>query len=110
MARLIASDRLRPEDEAMLRNQANLNTQPDVNVNSKVNNMSSQLAGFENEASEQPKAQYAVMKETDEEEFVTIAGARIPRQKLRGVFRTVSRKVTRSFERNDLNDIAANLK
>lgn len=44
--------------------------------------------------------QQAVMMEEDEEEYINIGGARVKAQKLRGVFRTVSRKVTRSFEKS----------
>lgn len=41
-----------------------------------------------------------MMEEEEEDEYVFIAGAKVKTQKLRGVFRTVSRKVTRSFEKS----------
>jgi hypothetical protein len=40
------------------------------------------------------------MMEEDEEEYINIGGARVKAQKLRGVFRTVTRKVTRSFDKS----------
>lgn len=40
----------------------------------------------------------------DTGEYVTIAGARIKKQKLRGVFRSVSRTVTRTFEKSNIAD------
>lgn len=41
-----------------------------------------------------------MMEEAEEDEYINIGGARIKSQKLRGVLRTVSRKVTRSFDKS----------
>jgi hypothetical protein len=41
-----------------------------------------------------------MMEEAEEDQYISIGGARIKSQKLRGVLRTVSRKVTRGFDKS----------
>lgn len=49
-------------------------------------------------------AQHAVYNEddVDDDEYVSIAGARIKKQKLRGVFRNVTRTVSRTFDKSNV--------
>ena len=54
-----------------------------------------------------------MMEEMEEDDYINIGGARIKSQKLRGVLRTVSRKVTRSFDKSTVapaETVAAELK
>lgn len=104
-ASLIAAYRLSPEETAAL----NAGQTPKaMRANIQPATMSASLAVQTNTNSTvQPS--YAVMQEMmDEEEdnSINIAGAKINKQKLRGVFRTVTRKVTRSFDKSEV--VAAN--
>lgn len=59
------------------------------------------------------KFENAVMVEEADDEYINIGGAHIKSQKLRGVLRTVSRKVTRSFDKSTVapaETVAAELK
>lgn len=103
-ARLIAAYRLSPEETVALNaekvsNVIKANIQPgamptlalQANNNSKI------------------QASYAAVTEMEEEEednSISIAGAKINKQKLRGVLRSVTRKMTRTFDKSEV--VAAN--
>jgi len=100
-ARLIAANRLSPEEVANLnRNNTNglLEPQTTIAPRNMQNNLATTVGneGGNNNAS----VQYALLQETDEDEYVSIGGAKVNKQKLRNVFRTVTRKVTRSLDKS----------
>jgi type VI protein secretion system component VasF len=78
------------------------NVNPTLNVKEIANPLVSQVAQQNDPL--QSVAQQAVYNEdaVDETEYVTIAGARIKKQKLRGVFRNVTRTVSRTFDKSNV--------
>ncbi|MCA0380643.1 MAG: hypothetical protein LCH58_00665 [Bacteroidetes bacterium] len=104
-ARMIAAYRLSPEETAAL----NAGQTPKaMKANIQTEAMPATLAVQANSNSKM-QASYAAMTEMETEEednSINIAGAKINKQKLRGVFRTVTRKVTRSFDKSEV--VAAN--
>ena len=104
-ARMIAAYRLSPEETAAL----NAGQTPKaMKANIQTEAMPATLAVQANSNSK-VHASYAAFTEMETEEednSINIAGAKINKQKLRGVFRTVTRKVTRSFDKSEV--VAAN--
>jgi hypothetical protein len=99
-ARLIAANRLSPEEAASL-NRNNTNGLLDPKTTIEPRNLQSNLAAtVGNEGDNNVKVQYASLQEMEEEEYVSIGGAKVNKQKLRNVFRTVTRKVTRSLDKS----------
>ncbi|HSC54277.1 MAG TPA: hypothetical protein VLC98_11665 [Phnomibacter sp.] len=102
-ARLIAANRLSPEETEKLVNQ-NSNEINGVQAPVDVRNMPNNLAttASQDANNNTMKVEYAVAKETaeEEEEYVSIGGMQVQKQKLRNVFRTVTRKVTRNFDKS----------
>nr|HPZ89440.1 hypothetical protein [Flavihumibacter sp.] len=104
-ARMIAAYRLSPEETAAL----NAGQTPKaMKANIQTEAMPATLAVQANSNSK-VQVTYAAMTEMETEEednSINIAGAKINKQKLRGVFRTVTRKVTRTFDKSEV--VAAN--
>jgi hypothetical protein len=99
-ARLIAANRLSPEEAASL-NLKNTNGLPEPQTAVAPRKLQNNLAStVGNDADNNATVQYALMQETDEEEYISIGGAKVNKQKLRNVFRTVTRKVTRSLDKS----------
>lgn len=49
----------------------------------------------------------AIEEASDESEYITIAGARVKKQKIRGLFRNVSRTITRSFDKSNVKEASS---
>jgi hypothetical protein len=102
----IAAYRLSRSEEQALRGRASQdgrnidqNGRAPINARDYVNSADAVVATNNNNGS--VKFENAVMmEEAEEDEYINIGGARIKSQKLRGVLRTVSRKVTRSFDKS----------
>jgi hypothetical protein len=77
---------------------------PPVEVRTLANNPAVQNKPTDN--AQTPAYQYASYDETMEEEnpYINIAGANISKQKLRSVFRNVTRTVTRSFDKSTVTE------
>jgi hypothetical protein len=99
-AKLIAANRLSPEEVAGLnRNNTNGLLEPQTTIAPR--NLQSNLAAtVANESDNNATAQYALQHETDEDPYISIGGAKVNKQKLRNVFRTVTRKVTRTLDKS----------
>ena len=78
------------------------NTDPALNIRGITNPLANQAAQH-NEV-DKPEAQPIVYNEDsiDETEYVNIAGAHIKKQKLRSVFRNVTRTVSRTFDKSNV--------
>ena len=78
------------------------NTDPALNIRAITNPLANQAAQH-NEV-DKPEAQQTVYNEdtVDETEYVNIAGAHIKKQKLRSIFRNVTRTVSRTFDKSNV--------
>lgn len=102
--RLIANSRLSPEEESRLRRQANTQSEQPLRLPAAERTPSPAMLAAANPADQPVQAQYAVQQEAAgaDEGFINIGGAKINKQKLRGVFRVVGRKVSRTFDKSDV--------
>jgi hypothetical protein len=100
-ARMIAAYRLSPEETAAL----NAGQTPRaMKANIQTESMPATLA-VPTHSNGKVQPSFAAMQEMVEEEednSIHIAGAKINKQKLRGVFRTVTRKVTRTLDKSEV--------
>jgi hypothetical protein len=102
--RLIAASRLRPEEEARLRPRAHTQPEQALRLPAAERTPSIAMLAAAYPADQPAQAQYAVQQETADadEDFINIGGAKINKQKLRGVFRVVGRKLSRTFDKSDV--------
>jgi hypothetical protein len=102
----IAAYRLSRSEEQALRGRAsqdgrNIDQNGRAPINARDYVISADAVVATNNNNSSVKFENAVMmEEAEEDEYINIGGARIKSQKLRGVLRTVSRKVTRSFDKS----------
>jgi hypothetical protein len=103
--RLIAANRLAPEEERHLQNNANTRPPQPARIPAADKTPEPAILAAANPAEQGAmKAQYAVQQQevAEDEGFINIGGAKINKQKLRGVFRAVGRKVSRTFDKSDV--------